>query len=203
MTVVMLIDFQRAMCDDDGVVGRHGLAQQITQTGTLENASAALKAAREAGYDVVHVRLAFAPGFVNRTNRTARFDDHETAGRFLLGTAETEFRSEVAPTPTEQQIAKGSVSPFASTPLLAQLHARGQTDLVVCGVATHLAVESAAREAADRGLRVTVLADACAAPSQELHRSAIETTIPSFATVLNTSGFVKSIAASSDKEQSR
>ncbi len=200
MTVMMLIDFQRAMCDDDGVVGQHGLAEQITRTGALSNASAALKAARDAGHDIVHVRLAFAPGFVNRTNRTARFDDHETAGRFLLDTAETEFRSEVAPSPTEQQVAKGSVSPFASTPLLAQLQARGETDLVLCGVATHLAVESAAREAADRGLQVTVIGDACAAPTEELHRTAIEKTIPSFATVVDTSRFVKSTAASSDKE---
>ena len=203
MTVVMFIDFQRAMCDDDGAVGRHGLAQQITESGALKNASAALAAARAAGHEIVHVRLAFAPGYANRTNRTARFDDHEAAGRFLLDTAETEFRPEVAPAPTEQQIAKGSVSPFASTPLLAQFQARGETELVLCGVATQLAVESAAREAADRGFAVTVLGDACAAPTPELHRHAIETTIPGFATVLDTSEYTKAIAREDDKEHSK
>ncbi|MCC2593952.1 cysteine hydrolase [Tessaracoccus sp. OS52] len=187
MVSLLLIDLQRGMCDDDGPAGAGGLADAVRERQVLQRAAELLATARERSWDVTHVHLAFDASYGNRTNRTARFGGHEEAKRFLVGSRESEIREEVRPADGEHVVAKGSVSPFASTGLLGAYLARGVDKLVIAGLATHLAVESAAREAADRGIDVYVVADACATPVPELHEHAVTKTIPAFATVVNTS----------------
>jgi nicotinamidase-related amidase len=191
MTSLLLIDLQRGMCDPDGPAGAGGLADAIEQQGVLAHAAELLRVARDCGWDVTHVHLAFDPGFLNRTNRTERFGGHESAGRFVLGSRESEFRDEVAPQEGERVVHKGSVSPFASTGLLESYLARGIDTLVIAGVATQLAVESAAREAGDRGIDVVVAEDACAAPRQEIHDHAMQVAIPAFARVRTTAAILE------------
>lgn len=201
LTTLILVDFQRGMCDPDGPAGAGGLADMIASRNALENAATALEAARQQGTAVVHVRLAFEDGHINRTNRTDRFDAHESAGRFLATSKESEFMPQVAPQSGETQINKGSVSPFASSALLEQLAARGDRHIVLAGVATHLALESAAREASDRGFEVDVLEDACAAPSDAIHSASINA-IASFANVITVDQFVSDLSsAASDSRQ--
>jgi nicotinamidase-related amidase len=187
MDALILIDLQVGLCKPEGVAGAV-LAPVVAETGTLEKAAACLDVARTAGTEVVHVRLAFDPAYARRTNRTARFDDHEGSGRFQEDSVDSAFCPEVAPRPGELVVSKGSVSPFASTALATWLHAREIRRFAVCGVATHLAVESAAREGADRGFRPTVISDACAAPD-DMHRHAIDKTIPAFADVVTAAEF--------------
>lgn len=180
---LLLIDLQVGLCTREGVAGA-ALADVVAQAGTLTTAGRCLAAARSAGVEVVHVRLAFDPGYARRTNRTERFGAHEAAGRFLEGSADVAFCKEVLPRAGELVVSKGSVSPFASTGLEAFLHARGRRSIAVCGVATHLAVESAAREAADRGVHVTVVGDACAAPA-DLHQHSLQKVLPAFSDVVS------------------
>jgi nicotinamidase-related amidase len=187
MQALMLIDLQVGLCKPGGV-GAAALADVVAENGTLTAAASALQSARAAGIEVIHVRLAFDEGYRQRTNRTERFDGHEENRRFLEGSADVEFCAEVSPRDGELVVSKGSVSPFASTGLLAWLQARQIRQVAICGVATHLAVESAAREGADRGLQVTVLGDACAAPP-ELHAASMERTIPAFAEVSSSAEF--------------
>jgi len=186
MISLLLIDFQRGMCDDDGPAGAGGLAEAIRERKVLENAAKLLATARERSWDVTHAHLAFGPSFGNRTNRTGRFDGHEEANRFRAGSRESEIREEVAPAEGEHVVAKGSVSVFASTGLMSAYLARGVDTLIIAGVTTHLAVESATREAADRGINVFVVEDACATPVPELHEHAVTKILPGFATVTTT-----------------
>lgn len=191
MQALVLIDLQVGLCKPGGG-GAAALADVVTEGGTLAAAASALGAARDAGLDVVHVRLAFDGRYRRRTNRTERFRGHEQNRRFLEGSADTEFCEEVRPQEGELVVSKGSVSPFASTGLLAWLQARHIEHVAICGVATHLAVESAAREGADRGLQIGVLADACAAP-HDLHVHALEKTIPAFAEVVASAEFIERV----------
>jgi len=109
---LLLIDLQVGLCSSDGVAGAV-LSGVVAERGTLGAAARCLAAARDAGIDVVHVRLAFVEGFARRTNRTERFDGHETAQRFLEGSPDVELCEQVAPRPGELVVSKGSVSPFA------------------------------------------------------------------------------------------
>lgn len=187
MDALVLVDLQVGLCKPEGVAGAV-LAPVVSSLGTLERAATCLDAARSGGLEVIHIRLAFDAAYARRTNRTPRFDDHEAAGRFREDSVDAQLCPEVAPREGELVVSKGSVSPFASTGLATWLHARGIRRFAVCGVATHLAVESAARDAADTGFRPTVVSDACAAP-EELHRHALEKTIPAFADVVTTADF--------------
>ncbi len=195
MTALLLIDLQRGMCDDDGPAGAAGLAAAVRDGGVLDVAATVLAHARANKWDITHVHLEFEAGYGNRTNRSPRFNDHEAAGRFRVGSTESQFRAEVAPLPDERVISKGSVSPFASTGLLESYLARREEELVIVGVATHLAVESAAREATDRGLSVVVLSDGCAAPAPAVHEHSISVAIPSFARVVSSSEYLAGVTA--------
>lgn len=183
-TALVLLDLQEGLCRAPREGEPPPLAAAVAERAVLPTAAAALGLARERGLVVVHVRLAFSEEHANRTNRSPRFDDHERAGRFARGSDAVTFCGEVAPEPGELILEKGSVGPFASTPLDVVLRLRGVRTLLVAGVATHLAVESTVREAADRGFEVIVLEDACAAPTAELHEHAVTQTIPAFAEVI-------------------
>ncbi|QEC48028.1 cysteine hydrolase [Baekduia soli] len=185
---LVLLDFQQGLTAIPDAADPPPLAAAVAEHGVLDKAAAALATARARGLTVAHVRVAFEAGHANRTNRTPRFDDHEAAGRFLLGSAASEFCTEVAPADGEPVFSKGSVAAFASTTLERALRVRGARTLFLAGIATHLAVESAAREAADRGFEVVVLGDGCTAPDQGLHEHAITQTIPLFAEVIDTDG---------------
>lgn len=191
MQALLLIDLQVGLCKPGGV-GAAALSGVVAEKGTLEAATACLAAARQAGLEIIHVRLAFDPGYQRRTNRTPRFDGHEENRRFVEDSPDVEFCEEVRPAAGELVVSKGSVSPFASTGLAGWLQARQIRTVAICGVATHLAVESAAREAADMGLLVTVVSDACAAPD-DLHSHAIEKVIPAFADVVTSADLTRQL----------
>lgn len=191
MQALLLIDLQVGLCKPGGV-GAAALAGVVAENGTLDAAASCLAAARAAGLEVIHVRLAFDPQYRRRTNRTDRFAGHEENRRFVEGSPDVEFCEEVGPESGELVVSKGSVSPFPSTGLAAWLQARQIREVAVCGVATHLAVESAAREGADMGLHVTVIGDACAAPA-ELHSHAIEKILPAFADVVSSADFIRQV----------
>lgn len=74
------------------------------------------------------------------------------------------------------------VEPFTGRPTLdvttfgkwgPQLEAVVDDDLVVCGVSTDCCVISTVLPAADAGVRVTVVADACAGATDESHQQAL------------------------------
>ncbi|AHH18424.1 isochorismatase family protein [Nocardia nova SH22a] len=186
---LLLIDLQHGMCAPDGLLAASGIPAEVERRGVLDNARTALSAAREAGDTVIFVRLAFEKNFVNRTNRTSRFDDHEAAGRYVRGSQETDLYGGLVPQGDEALLNKGSVSAFPSTTLASLLDRNGVTSLTLAGVATHLAVESTAREAADRGFAVTVLEDACAGPAA-LHEHSVGQVLPGFAQVTSVAKWI-------------
>jgi biuret amidohydrolase len=191
---LVLMDLQHGICR--GELGRaSGLADQVATRGVLANAARTLQAARTAGMTVVHVRVAFGPGYADRLNRSARFARYEEQGLLADGTPDAELCPEVAPVLGELVVTKGCVDPFIGTPLLAHLLGRGVRTVHMGGVATHMVVESAARTACDTGFDVTVLSDLCAAHNDALHEHAVEFTLPGFATVTTSTEMSSAFAA--------
>lgn len=188
MRALVLIDFQESFCREAGASAPE-VAREVQARGTLENARECLDAARSRGDLVVFVHLAFDAKHRNRTNRTFRFDEHERTHRYMAGSADSTIVPELAPAADELVLGKGSVGPFASTILDVILHAANVEQLAICGVATHLAVESAARDASDLGYKVSVIRDACAAPA-ELHDHSLNKVLPAFAEIITSSDFV-------------
>jgi nicotinamidase-related amidase len=127
---------------------------------------------RAAGQEVVHVRVAY------------RTLDGRDAGLAYMPAAELEgderdgrdddFLPEVAPEGDEMIFSKRSASVFSTTEIDDVLRRMGIDHLVFTGIVTDGCVELSARDAADRGYRVTLVSDACSASTPEAHDDAIQ-----------------------------
>ena len=72
--------------------------------------------------------------------------------------------------------AKHRASAFYDTTLEAILRMRAIDLLLVCGVTTNYCVDSSVRDAYARDLEVVLVADACAALDEDLHRATLRNT---------------------------
>jgi biuret amidohydrolase len=195
---LLLMDYEVAICGPDGKLGtKSGLSAHAAERGVLDRAGRCLAGAREHGVPVVHVRVAFDPGYTRRTNRSRRFAAFEDHQLLLEDSPDAEFCAQVTPAPGETVVNKGCVNPFIGTNLTERLTALGARRLYLGGVATNFVVESAARHAGDAGYEVTVLEDLCAAYSQEMHEFAISNTLPLFAEISDADAFLSEIARGS------
>ena len=174
------------MVDLKGKVGGSGLAKVVAERNVLQNAAQALAAARDAGMDVVHVRLGFRPDYADALSVAPRVTKMKENGAAVAGTWGTEFPSVIAPRENELVITKQCVNPFFNTGLMSWLLHRGVEKLVFGGVVTNLAVEMTARAADDAGFALTVLEDCCAAPNPAWHAFSVDNILPLFATVSST-----------------
>lgn len=184
---LLMLDYQVALCEEGPHLRMPPLAAQVAERDVLGTAEKVLGAARDAGWLVVHVRLAFDPSYVLRTNRLPRFAAYEENRAMLADSPEAQIVKALAPIEGEPVVDKGCVDPFVGTPLLTALHAEGITEVALGGVATNLVVESAARHASDAGFQVTVVEDMCASFRPDFHEFSVQNMLPLFGSV-TTSG---------------
>ena len=81
---------------------------------------------------------------------------------FLPGTAGADIHPCVAPLPGETVLLKHFPNAFRETGLLEMLRALNAARLTVCGMMTHMCVDTRVRAAFDLGFAVRLAADACA-----------------------------------------
>ncbi|WP_197165401.1 cysteine hydrolase family protein [Novosphingobium aureum] len=166
---LILIDFI------NDLVSHEPMAGEIARRDVLGNAAKVLAKARAAGVAVGHVRVAFsAPDLPEAPERSPLFGGFKGSGALQLGTHGVDFDASVTPTADEAIILKHQISPFWKTILDAELEKHDVSELYIAGISTTLAVSSTVREAHDRGLAVTVIADACAAGSLAAHEAELE-----------------------------
>ena len=85
------------------------------------------------------------------------------ASFFLPDTVGAEIHPDIAPAGDEPIVVKHAPNSFFRTNLLELLQAREVNELVVCGMMTHMCIDTTVRAAKDYGIPVTLLYDACAA----------------------------------------
>lgn len=164
-TVLLLMDFQ------PNIVERAG------SSAALIGAVDAAAAARAAGVPVVFVRVAFRPGAPEVSPANLAF------GRLRGANAgehapEVQVHPDLAVRDDEPVVVKRRVSAFAGSDLAVLLRAKRADHLVLGGIATSGVVLSTLRQAADLDFTLTVLADACADPDDEVHRVLLERVFP-------------------------
>jgi nicotinamidase-related amidase len=129
-----------------------------------------LRAARAAGVEVIHLRVA-------ELTEDSRDVGRKQAVRGLFvprSSKEAELLEEVAAEGDEIVISKSSSGVFAWTNLDRLLQTMGIDNLIFCGTSTGGCVESAVKDAADLGYRSLLVADACAAGTRADHERALE-----------------------------
>lgn len=173
--VVLALHYQNDVLHPEGRI-RVGLAAHDPGREHLLQAAARLLAgARERGWPIIHVRIAFRPDYADLARNTPIFLRTAELGAVREGDWGSAFFDALAPheSPREFVLTHNRVSAFYGTtlePLLHLLHAR---EVIVAGVATHSVVESTVRDAADRGFELRVAADACAAADPAAHQAAL------------------------------
>ncbi|MCL1941975.1 MAG: cysteine hydrolase [Candidatus Azobacteroides sp.] len=118
--------------------------------GSLEasvNAKTLLKDFREKSLPVIHVQH-------SSTRAGSTF--------FIPNTKGVEIHENVMPVSGEKVIAKNFPNSFRETDLLDYLKSNNITDLVICGMMTHMCVDATTRAAKDFGFTCVVIGDACA-----------------------------------------
>ena len=85
----------------------------------------------------------------------------------------TDIHERIHPKEGEVVIRKHTPGSFNKTNLKAELDAMGVTELVICGMMSHMCVDTTTREAFDLGYAITVIHDACATRALEFNGIAI------------------------------
>ena len=109
------------------------------------------------------------------------------------GSKEAEILPEVAPQGDEIVINKTSSGVFPTTNLYYVLKNIGINALFVTGVYTNECVSSTIREACDLGFHVSLIEDACATVTQDLHTFTVETLRDRYCRVIDTKEALREI----------
>lgn len=137
---------------------------------------------RSRGMEVIHTRIcSLTQDGRDRSEGHKRLHLHAAPG-----SKEAEFLPEVAPMGDEIVLNKTASGVFNATNIEYILRNMGITALFVVGVYTNECVETSARDACDRGFLVTVIDDACATVTPDLHDASLRTMKDRYARVINT-----------------
>jgi nicotinamidase-related amidase len=183
-TALLLLHFQNDNVDPKGKFGA------TVRAAVFENATRAANAARRVGVSVIHVRIAFRPGYpgIDGTS-TPILQSVKRASALLDDTWGVDFHPAVAPVQGDLVVTQGGMSVLAGTELRTLLPARGITTLVLAGVSTNVVITGTVWEAALGGYRAIVLADGCAADTDEAHAVGLRFLSP-LATIVTTEEFL-------------
>ena len=87
---------------------------------------------------------------------------NEGATSFIPGSAGVSLYTSIRPLPGETIIRKHHPNAFRDTNLLEVLKTDGVSRLIICGMMTHMCIDTTTRTACDNGFECIVAADACA-----------------------------------------
>lgn len=152
-------------------------------------------AARTAGVTVIHVRVAFRPGYPDLDPANAVFSHVVESMDFTEANPATGVHPLLAPGDGDIIVTKRRVSAFTGSDLEIVLRSGGVRHLVLAGVATSGVVLSTLRQAADLDFGLTVLSDGCADGDAEVQRVLLEKVFPAHAAVTTTGEWTAALAA--------
>lgn len=150
-----------------------------------ENAKLILERFRAQGLPVIHIQHI-------ATRPSATFFQPNTTG--------AEIHENVMPIDGEKLIVKHYPNSFRETELLEYLKSKNITNLVVCGMMTHMCVDATVRAAKDFGFDIVLIGDACATrdlkisdqevKANDVHNSFLAALNSAYAKVISTEGYL-------------
>ena len=199
-TVCLSIDMQnaewspeqsrRARADGSPEAHKREFLERLESV-VIPNQRALQNGMRERGIEVVYTTIEA----YTRDGRDISLD-HKISGLFFpKGSWEARVIDEVGPVGDEIVIPKTASGIFNCTNIEYVLRNLGTRQLVVYGVFTDQCVESAVRDAADRGFLVTLVDDCCATETAARHERSIEAMDGHYARVRSTRALLEELDA--------
>jgi biuret amidohydrolase len=171
---LIALHYQNDICHPDGKIPFAIDRSRPMSSRFLEASRKALGRARQLGFVIAHVHIAFSPDYADLPKHCHLFRKVAELGAVKLGSWGAEPYAGFEPLPGETFLIHKGNSAFFATGLDAVLEAGAVTDLAVCGLATQFSVEHTVRDAADRGFRITVLRDCCTSANAAAAAAAFE-----------------------------
>jgi nicotinamidase-related amidase len=172
---LICIDYINEIVSQAGKLSGKGYYNFVSTHDTLNHLARAQRHFRSEGSLVIHVGLGFSANYLEHPAGSLLLGKAKEFKALQLGAWGTEFHNTVAPLEGDSVLTKHRISAFYNTALDTILRTQDIRHLYLAGVATDLAVQSAARDAHDRDYVITILADCCAAASDEDHKSSLAT----------------------------
>lgn len=176
---LLVVDLQQAFCRrGKGIFaalgprwpqGKHDVYFDALEQRALPNAARLVSGFRAAGQEIVHTVIQS----LTRDGRDRSLDHKLSDFHIAKDDPGGRPMPEVAPAGDEILLLKTASGVFNATNIEYLLRNIGIADLAICGVFTDQCVESAVRDAADRGFYVTLVADACAGTTPDEHAQSV------------------------------
>ncbi len=182
-TLLLTIDLVNDICHPDGAIA--SCVGMMRERAVVQEVNRLIWHARQHGMPVAHTRTVL-DGDSTPSRRLA------TLGALRRETWGSRFVEELDVVQDDLIIDRPRVGIFFRTDLEDWLRQRGIRHLLLCGVSSDHAVESAVREAHDRDLRVTVIENACAAACVPSHAAAMTGLMSRLANVMHSRRYYRS-----------
>jgi nicotinamidase-related amidase len=112
---------------------------------------------------------------------------------FLPQTKGAEIHDNIKPKENEKVVIKHFPNSFRETALLEYLKINNITNLVICGMMTHMCVDATVRAASDFGFNCTLISDACATRDLEINGEVVKAAEVQKSFLAALSGFYASV----------
>jgi nicotinamidase-related amidase len=166
---LLVIDVQNGTCGLKDAAMRPEFHKAVTRR-VVPNIGELLAAFRGSGLEVIYTVIET----LTQDGRDRSLDYKLSNLGFAKGSQEAQVVAELAPAGDEIVLPKTSSSVFNSTILDYLLRNMGVKDVFVTGLLTDQCIDHAVKDGADRGYYMNCVHDACAAESEERHRTALQ-----------------------------
>jgi nicotinamidase-related amidase len=166
---LLVIDMQNGTCGPKDAGKRPELHEAVTRR-VIPNIGELLAAFRGSGLEVIYTVIES----LTQDGRDRSLDYKLSNLGFVKGSEEAQVIAELAPARDEIVLPKTSSSVFNSTILDYVLRNMGVEELFVTGLLTDQCIDHAVKDGADRGYYMSCVHDACAAETDERHRTALQ-----------------------------
>ena len=158
---LIALHFQNDICHPDGLIP-FAIDRSASAPGLfLERCRTLILRARQTGWLIVHVHIAFQPDYSDLPRNGKLFRAAETLGALKRGSWGAAPMEGFAPESGDISLIHACNNGFHNTGLEDILRERGCRNVAVAGLATQYSVEHTVRHAADLGYLVTMVRDCC------------------------------------------
>lgn len=191
---MLFLEYQNDFLHENGTL--YPLVQKCLTDAFLKNSSNVLRASRQANVSIVHVPLVSEH---TPNNNYGILDTVAQSNAFKINTWGHSFIESMNPKKNEFVIQKKSgISAFQGTNLDVILQKNKINTVYICGLLTHICIESTVRDAYDRGYDISVISDSVLSIDPMAHTNALELTLPLFSKIISSNSLIEELTQTAD-----
>lgn len=171
---VLGIHWQNDLLSSQGAFGR-SFAPEVAKRNVVQRTAKFIASARSRGARIVFINVVYDPNFPGLQPNNALFASVIKERSFLRNTQGAAITSEFELDQSDIILEHTRISAFHGTDLLSVLYSFKVRSIALTGIATNVAVDHTARDAAQYGFDTYLIEDCCCASNDEYQAAALLT----------------------------